>query len=113
MKVPVALVDEYNQPMPQPSDQMIKRVKDTITELSAEDWKARDRAEAQLTGMGPIIIPTLKQLRDSQSNEAQQRIDSILKQLEKQLESKPTGTSGPTGSTTPVQGIQPIQIIDR
>jgi hypothetical protein len=95
MRVPVALVEEYNQPSPQPSDALIKKVKDFVAELNADDWKARDRAETQLVGMGPVVIGTLKQLRGGQNPEAQQRIDSVLKQLGKQAESaKPPAGAG-------------------
>lgn len=105
MKVPVALVEEYSQPMPQPSDALIKRVKETVAELNADDWKTRDRAAATLAGMGPSIISTLKDLRSSQAPEAQQRIDSVLKELEKQLEKPAT-----PGATTPgAPGGGPVQ----
>ncbi len=93
MKVPVALVDEYHQPSPQPSDAVIKKTKDLVAQLNAEDWKERDRAETQLVGLGQIIAGTLKQMRPNQNAEAQQRIDSVLKQLEK-LPDAPKVTGG-------------------
>ena len=43
--------------------------------------------------MGPAIAGTLRQVRNEQSPEARQRIDSVLKQLEKQ--------GGETRSTNP------------
>lgn len=92
MKVPVALVEEYNQPQPQPSAMMVEKIKLVINDLNAEDWKQRERAEAQLAGMGPVVIGVLKQVRGNQPPEAQQRIDTILKQLEKPSTSpKPAG----------------------
>jgi hypothetical protein len=84
VRVPVALVKEYRQPQPQPSGQMVERIKATVADLGAEDWRVRDRAEALLTQMGPSAAGVLKDLRDRQSPEAQARIDSILKELEKQ-----------------------------
>ena len=38
-------------------------------------------SEADLVAMGPGIVASLKQVRTGQPPEAQQRIDSILKQL--------------------------------
>ncbi len=101
MRVPVALVEEYNQPSPQPSDALVKRVKELVADLNADDWKARDRAETQLVGLGPVIIGALKQMRGAQTPEAQQRIDSVLKQLGKQAETPKTST----GAANPVPAI--------
>lgn len=80
--VPVGLIEKYEQPQPAPSSSMLDRIKAVVADLNAEDWKARDRAEAQLVSMGPSVVGVLKQLRESQPPEAQQRIDSVLKQLE-------------------------------
>ena len=91
LKVPVALLSEYSQPQPQPSAAMLEKIKQVITQLNAEDWKARDRAEAQLVSMGPVAAGVLKQLRADQPPEAQQRIDSILKELEKARKSEKPG----------------------
>ena len=57
---------------------MIDKIKASVAQLNADDWKARDRAEAELTTMGPVVVGVLKQLRPSQPPEAQQRIDQIL-----------------------------------
>jgi hypothetical protein len=84
MKVHVALLVRYQQPQPQPAVGMVEQIKATMARLNADDWKERDRAEAQLVSMGPVAIGTLKKLRAGQPPEAQQRIDAILKQLEKQ-----------------------------
>jgi hypothetical protein len=84
MQVPVAMVVKYEQPQPQPSNQMIETIRAVIAELNADDWKKRDRAQAQLVNMGPVAAGILRKLRDSQPPEAQQRIDTVLKELEKQ-----------------------------
>ncbi len=99
MKVPVALVVEYDQPVPAPSGPMLDRIKAVVADLNAEDWKQRDRAEAALVEMGPPAIGVLKEIRSDQPPEAQQRIDTILKQLEKQRDagggvSKPASITG-------------------
>jgi hypothetical protein len=68
---------------------MIDRIKTIVAQLGAEDWKARDQAQADLVAMGQTIVPMLKQLRSEQGPEAQQRIDAILKQFEKPSPSTP------------------------
>jgi len=94
MRVPVALVVKYEQPQPEPSTQMIDKIKEIIADLNADDWKKRDRAQGQLVGMGPVAAGILRKLRDAQPPEAQQRIDAVLKELEKQKgESKTAGAS--------------------
>ncbi|MFI5381000.1 MAG: hypothetical protein ACHRHE_17005 [Tepidisphaerales bacterium] len=85
MKVPVALMSEYNQPRPAPSKTVIESIKQLVAELNAEDWKQRDGAQEKLIQMGVVVAPTLKQLRGSATPEAQQRIDQILKAVEKDV----------------------------
>jgi hypothetical protein len=99
MKVPVALVVKYEQPQPQPSGQMIDKIKEVIADLNADDWKKRDRAQGQLVAMGPVAAGVLKKLRDAQPPEAQQRIDAVLKELE-----KPKGDKTAGASTNPAAG---------
>jgi hypothetical protein len=83
VSVPVALLDEYNQPQPQPAANMIEKIKTTVGQLNSDDWKQRDKAEAELTAMGPVVESVLKQMRASQPPEAQQRIDQILANVAK------------------------------
>jgi hypothetical protein len=82
--VPVALVQSYTNTQSQAPTMMLDRIKAIIAQLNADDWKQRDSAEKQLLNLGPNAISTIKSLRDKQPPEAQQRIDSVLKQLEKQ-----------------------------
>ena len=95
MQVPLAMVVKYEQPQPQPSNQMIEKIREVIGDLNADDWKKRDRAQATLVGMGPVASGTLRKLRDSQPPEAQQRIDAILKELEKKPGRPATGAAVP------------------
>ncbi len=117
MKVPVALVAEYVQPRPVPSPAVVEGIKGLVVELGADDWKQRDRAQERLTAMGAAVISTLKQLRDQQSPEAQQRIDVILNALEKEgtKEGKGRGSAG-AGLTPPVPEVEidaiPQQIME-
>jgi hypothetical protein len=83
MHVPVALVQAYVNPQSQAPAMMIERIKAIVADLNADDWKQRDAAEKQLVNIGPGVAATLKGMRDKQTPEAQQRIDSVLKQLEK------------------------------
>ena len=83
VSVPVALVEEYNQPQPTPAANVIEKIKATVAQLNNDDWKQRDKAEAELTSMGPVVIGILKQMRPSQPPEAQQRIDQILANVAK------------------------------
>jgi len=84
VKVPVALLDSYLQPQPQPSDAMLTRIKSLVAQLNADDWHDRDRAQADLTSMGPVAEGVLKQMRADQPIEAQKTIDLILAKFEEQ-----------------------------
>ena len=97
LKVPVALIQEYNQPQPQPSAAMVENIKKIVqTDLGNEDWHVRDRARTQLLSMGPAVASVLKQMRDSQPPEAQKTIDVVLSELEKQRKAQNTpGAAAP------------------
>jgi hypothetical protein len=71
-----------------PSPMMIDRIKSIVGELSADDFKQREQAEQQLVAMGPAVAAVLKQLSGTLPPEAQQRVESILKQLEKKTADK-------------------------
>jgi hypothetical protein len=90
--VPAALLRTYTNPQTAAPAMMVQKIKAIVADLNADDWKQRDAAEKQLVAIGTGAAGTLKSLRDSQPPEAQQRIDSVLKQLEKQGNKKlPTG----------------------
>jgi hypothetical protein len=89
VKVPVLLVEQYTQPLPQPSTAMIEQIKKLVGQLGADDWKAREQAESQLTGMGVAVIATLKEMRPNAGPEAQQRIDSVIRQVEAKRKNTP------------------------
>lgn len=96
IKVPVMMIEQYTQPLPQPSSAMIERIKALVVELGADDWKQRERAESQLASMGIAVVNTLKEMRPSVGPEAQQRIDSVLRQVESKR--------GKTNVATPATG---------
>ena len=95
VKVPVGLVQRYEQPRPRPSPQAVERMKAVVAELNAEDWKTRDRAAGQLASMGPASASVLRELRDGQPPEVRQRIDQILASFEP--------TPDPPGGKSPVR----------
>ncbi len=95
MKVPVSLVEEYTQPRPLASGSVQDLIKSLVSELNAEDWKKRDAAQEKLIQMGPVVFSSLKQMRTSQSPEAQQRIDVILKQIDKNTGREKKGPATP------------------
>ena len=103
VKVPVALLLEYEQPQPAPAAGVVDRIKKLVEDLNAEDWKKRDRAEEGLKAMGSVAIGVLKQLGPSQPPEAQQRINSIVKELEKQQDKN-------TSAPKPGVGPEPVEV---
>jgi hypothetical protein len=83
VRIPASLVEEYIQPRPQPSENVIQTIKSLVERLNADDWRLRDEAQEKLIAMGPVALGTLKQLRVKEGPEAQQRIDLIVPVLEK------------------------------
>jgi hypothetical protein len=83
VRIAANLVDEYLQPRPQPSENVIGTIKSLVEKLNADDWRLRDEAQDKLVAMGPVAMGTLKQLRTNQEPEAQQRIDVIVPVLER------------------------------
>lgn len=80
-RIAAGTIELYECSAPQPSAAAVEQVKRLVANLNADDWKQREQAESQLTGMGEAIAPILKQMRNDQPPEAQERIDSILKQF--------------------------------
>jgi hypothetical protein len=101
-KAPVAQLEEYVQPQPQPSKSMMDKIREMVTALNSDDWKDRDRAQAALIGMGPVAENVLRQLRAGQPAETQKSIDLILQKLEDQRKKeKPNATPrGPGNAGT-------------
>ena len=83
VNVPTALVEAYVNPRPQPPPILIDLIGQLVVQLSADDWRDRDAAQEKLLSIGPVAIRTLRDLRDAQPPEAQQRIDVILPQLDR------------------------------
>ncbi len=83
VRIAASLVEQYVQPRPQPSENVIGTIKSLVEKLNADDWRLRDEAQDKLISMGPVALGTLKQLRGNQEPEAQQRIDVIVPALER------------------------------
>ena len=81
LSVPVSLIDQYNQPQPTASKETVAQIETTVKDLSADDWKTREAAEAKLVSLGPVVIAPLKSMAAAQPPEAQQRIEAILRKL--------------------------------
>ena len=82
VKIPTRELKSYTNPGAAPSTMSRSGLDPWISQLNAEDWKQRDAAEHALLKLGPAVSSALHQARDKQPPEAQQRIDSILKQLD-------------------------------
>ena len=83
IRVPIALIEEYSQPLPKPSGAMVNKIKELVAQLNADDWNHRQKAQEQLATMGTAVIGVLKEMRPAQPEEAQSRIDQILAGVEK------------------------------
>lgn len=90
LSVPSALLADYTQPLPAPSPATAEKIKSLVAALGADDFKQREQAESDLLSMGPAILRPLRDLKPAQSPEAQQRIDSLIKQLEHKPDKSPT-----------------------
>ena len=62
---------------------MRSKVQQLVKDLDADDWQQRDAAEKDLVKLGPSVAGTLRQVRDKQPPEAQQRIDAVPARTEK------------------------------
>jgi hypothetical protein len=88
LRVPVALLENYRQPLPVPSPAMISKIRAIVRRLDADDWRTRDAAQAQLVAIGPPVMSVLRQLQPSAPTEAARRIDLILDRLSRELDTK-------------------------
>lgn len=104
LKIPVGLLEQYNQPQPLPSASMMEKIKSIVVELNSDDWKTRDRAQAALVSMGPVAEGVLKQLRGDQPTESQKAIDQVIEKLEQERKKEKSSTAAagnPPGVVAP------------
>jgi hypothetical protein len=88
VQVPLMLLSSYTQPRPHATDAQTETARALVAQLSADDWDARQQAQAKLAAMGPVIGDFLRGIRADQSPEGQQRIDAVLEGFEKQAKHK-------------------------
>ena len=75
---------QLHQPRPRPCRRLMQdQIKKLVADLDADDWQARDAAEKQLVKLGPAVTGALRAARDKAPPEAQQRIDAVLRQVNK------------------------------
>jgi hypothetical protein len=70
VQVPISLVRSYSNPLPKPSDGMVQRIQKLVSQLSAEDWRQREQAEAQLVTLGSGVVGALRELKATAPPEA-------------------------------------------
>jgi hypothetical protein len=99
VRVPIALLENYDQPLPLPSPLMVERIKQVARDLDSDDWRVRDRAQSQILAVGPPAMSVLKQIQPTAPAETSQRIDLIISRLSSELEKRsgPTPASGDGG----------------
>lgn len=78
VKVPLALLGQYVQPLPTPPPQAMEQIKAAVADLSAADPARRDRAQELLRSMGSGIHGVLRKLSDAQPEAAQELIRAIV-----------------------------------
>ncbi len=100
IRVPIALVDSYTQPLPLPSPPMVERIKRIARELDADDWRIRDQAQTQILAVGPPAMSVLRQIQPTAPAEAAQRIELIIQRLSSELDQP----GGSTGAGAPFDG---------
>ncbi len=96
LRIPIALVEEYHQPLPQPSPKIIQRIHQVARDLDADEFRQREWAQEQILSIGPSVLSILKQIQKTAPPEAVRRIEVITLKLTRELE-KP----GPNGMTRP------------
>jgi hypothetical protein len=117
VSIPVALVEQYVQPMPIPSKPMVERIRQIARDLDNEDWRLRDRAQRQIMTIGPSVMSVLRQIQPSAPPEASQRIELMLHRLARELENPGNGVGMPDGDAMGqvevFDRVEPMIILDR
>jgi hypothetical protein len=97
LEVPVAALQEYFNPQPFPSASLVTKAQEGIKNLNAEDWKAREAAEVSLIALGSSVVSVLEESLASQPPEVQQRLQSVIKRLKKDVAPAPSRLAPPPG----------------
>ena len=94
MRVPVALVEEYAQPLPEPSPKVSDQIRTIANQLDSDDYSIRERAQSDILAIGPSALSILKVLRKSAPPEARGRIEVLTQRLVREIE-RPGQNTGP------------------
>jgi hypothetical protein len=108
IRVPVQLIDHYAQPVPTPSDPVIRQIREVARQLDSDDWRTRDRAQSRLLALGPPVMSVLKQLQPTAPAEVAQRIDLIVIRLTRQVQSASGGGAGTQDAEGEVRPADPL-----
>jgi hypothetical protein len=112
MRVPVSLVAEYVQPLPEPSPNTADLIRRIAADLDADDFAVRRAAQARIYRIGPPALSVLKGLERTASPEARGRIDVLKRYLVDQLEGPPIPGAIGTGDVDgDVQVQQMINVL--
>jgi hypothetical protein len=95
LEIPVAALQEYSNPLPFPSASLVNKAQEGIKQLAAEDWKAREAAEVALIALGGPVVGVLEEAMGNQPTEVQQRLQSVIKRLKKDVTPAPSKLSPP------------------
>ena len=95
LDLPIAAIQDYQNPKPFPSDSIVKKVDDSIGQLNEDDFKSREQAEAQIVAMGPSVVSVLENSATTQPAEAKERLLSIIKRMKKDQPVPPTRLAPP------------------
>jgi hypothetical protein len=113
LRVPVALVERYAQPLPMPSESVAKQIRQIARDLDSDQWRVRDRAQAKILALGPPVMSVLKQIQPAAPAEASQRIDLIVARLAKELEGPSANGGGPSDADGDGIADGPIMIFNQ
>ena len=108
MRVPVALVGQYVQPLPEPSPNTAEQIRRIAADLDADDYAVRRAAQARIHRIGPPALSILKSLERAASPEARSRIEVLTRALVSQLDGPPA----PGALGTSEEEMQLQQMID-
>lgn len=77
--VPANEIVRIVNPTPKITDATLARIGALIRNLGAEDWKTREKASAELKGLGELAKPSLQEaLKQSEDAEVKRRLEQLL-----------------------------------
>jgi hypothetical protein len=81
--VPAKEIVRVANPTPKITDATLARIGALIRDLGHEEWKTREKATAELKGMGELARPSLQEaMKQSEDPEVKRRIEQLLGDLD-------------------------------